>query len=55
MDNAKDLTVYLDETWTGETARAQPNEGVIAALACRGQPTMNCRDMFPFRWRWCRA
>jgi len=38
IEDAGDLTIYIDETWSGETAAIQRNEGVIAGLVCRGKP-----------------
>ena len=37
LRDARDVTVYLDETWA-EISENRRNEGVIAALVCRGEP-----------------
>jgi hypothetical protein len=38
MADCDALTVYLDETWVGETAGGARDQGVIAGLVCRGRP-----------------
>lgn len=43
--NANHVTVYIDETWSGETTGGIRSEGVIAGIICRNQPDTTFPDL----------
>lgn len=38
IGDSNQVTIYIDETWSGETTGGISGEGVIAGIICRGQP-----------------